>query len=154
MTLPANGTLSASQINTEVGRAWNTPGGAAERIFRDLAEVGDGGYSGANFYGKSVIKPLQAALSTYLSETTFYRAGRPYFNLDVTCSSRGGVPPYSYHWEEVASYGTKFTLTNADSAKVIFFNLGGNGADWRCRVTDSRGQVSYSPNLQIRFYYK
>lgn len=156
MTLPASGTLSASQINTEVGRAWNTPGGAGEQIFRDLAEVGGGGYSGAAFYGKSVIKPLKVELSRYLIEETFrIGMGRPRFYAEVTCNPMRGNPPYSFNWELVENRGSNPFNNGVNGAKIIFSSdPSGEGMIWRCKVTDSAGAVVYSDNLVIKFYYK
>lgn len=53
MTLQGSGIMYASQVNTELGRAYNTYGTANDSAFRTLAGVPSGGYSGANFYGKT-----------------------------------------------------------------------------------------------------
>lgn len=53
MTLPSSGTLQASDINVELGRAWNhffDMNGAAER---NLAGKPSGTISFSDFYGKS-----------------------------------------------------------------------------------------------------
>lgn len=59
MTLPASGTISASQINVELGRASNAAfdiNGAAER---ELAEVPSGAISFSDFHGKSAFSVVR-----------------------------------------------------------------------------------------------
>ncbi|OHX20521.1 hypothetical protein [Chromobacterium sphagni] len=156
MTLPASGAVSAWQLNVEVGRGGNASGSAGEQVFRDLAEVGGGSYSGLAFFGKSMFKPLAAQLSTYLSETTFTMGiGRPRVFLEVSCTPKYGQPPYSFAWEMLWEDGNHPVFSGEFTDKITFTgDPRGKGSDWRCKVTDGSGQVAYSPNLQIRFYFK
>lgn len=53
MTLPASGTISISQISTELGRASTATTSLGETASRNLAGVASGAISMSNFYGKS-----------------------------------------------------------------------------------------------------
>ncbi|MEO2218379.1 hypothetical protein ABGV49_15050 [Chromobacterium vaccinii] len=156
MTLPASGALSARELNIELDRPGNAPGNAGEAALRALAEVGSGSYSATAFYGKSVFKPLAAALSTYLSETTFTTGiGRPRVSKEVTCTPINGTPPYAYAWEMLSEDRGHPSYSGETTAKIVFSgDPQGYGSTWRCRVTDSQGQVAYSPVLQLIFKYK
>ncbi|OBU85248.1 hypothetical protein [Chromobacterium subtsugae] len=157
MTLPVNGTLSAREVNVEVSRPGAALGNAGEPVFRALAEVGDSGsYSAMAFYGKNVIKPLTAALSTYLDESTFVVGiGRPRVYVEVTCTPGGGVPPYAYAWEMLSEdRGHPFYSGEATNKILFSGDPKGYGSTWRCRVTDSQGKVAYSPVLTLVFKYR
>ena len=55
MTLPSSGALSASQIDTEIGRASNAAISLDESVVRGLAGVASGAISFSNFYGKTYV---------------------------------------------------------------------------------------------------
>lgn len=76
MPLPSSGSISAAQINTELGRASNAPfslGGATER---GLAGVPSGGLSFASFHGKAseIAKTLTGGTGAVTLQSLFTNA--------------------------------------------------------------------------------
>lgn len=99
MTLPSSGTLQASDINVELGRAWNhffDVNGAAER---NLAGKPSGAISFADFYGKSNII-REPPTGEYYGDygwfyESFYRVYDLYWQGAPILTAQSGTPPAS-----------------------------------------------------------
>lgn len=149
LSLSAGGTLSG------------TPTAAGTYSFTVRATDADGAIADK---GMSVTinpsSPLSASASpnpaTDYGSTTL---GSPItVAADSTVSASGGVPPYSYSWEFVSSYGgsNAMTISFLSGNRIIrgqyTSTLYNRGEYWRCTVSDSGGnstQVTVELYLEI-----
>lgn len=70
----------------------------------------------------------------------------------VITTVTGGTPAYTYLWERVSG-DTATTATAGSSAATAFSRTAAPvrffTSTWRCKVTDSLGNIAYSPNVDV-----
>ena len=75
----------------------------------------------------------------------------------ITATSLSGVGPFTYLWEYVS--GDTTTVANSSTSATTTFSRAGTAisgpfqAVWNCRVTDSTGNIGYSPNVTVTTFF-
>lgn len=105
----------------------------------------------------SVTTPVPLVVSVNTTTWSyFFQVGQPpRVSRDVTVSPSGGTGGYSYLWERVSG-DTVTTVVNPTShttgwSRSIPQFFVTYTSVWRCRVTDTSGNVAYSPNITVTF---
>lgn len=163
MTLPASGTISMSQVSTELGLGATSTRSLGDANVRSLAGVPSGPISFSNLHGKSASSPLGASKSgdaygeytcvddppwTVCPTTTSINTNT------VTITASGGTGSYTYSWSKIS--GDTFTLS-APSGASTYFQASGVGkgesrsAVYRCTVSD--GVSSVTVDVNVSAYY-
>lgn len=99
--------------------------------------------------------PLVVSVNTTTWSYFFQVSQPPRISRDVTVAASGGTGGYSYLWERVSGdtvtavvSPTSNTTAWSRSIPQFFVTY---ASVWRCRVTDSSGNVAYSPNITVTF---
>lgn len=154
MTLPATGSISLNQVNTELGYAATGTVSLGTTAVRNLAGAGSGAVSMSQLRGKSAYTPMTVVgydvSDTDIASGTQY-TGNWYPAVAVTAGGNGG---FIYQWSFINNPNA-FTLVvnNAATAQVSHtvtkFGFTGSCA-LNCRVTDNSGNfVDRTVNVTI-----
>lgn len=124
MTLPASGTISMSQVSTELGRASNAQTSLGETAVRNLAGVASGAIAFSNLHGKSafsIVNNTSISVSGTAEFPNFASAGITYEtngNIQASTSDAG-----SY---DAGDWGTPNTTGAGNGYYIRASNLSGN----------------------------
>lgn len=144
MTLPATGSISMSQVATELGIS-QTGLSLNDARVRALAGVLSGPISFSNLRGKT--KLSVTANSVYATNNTGITGP---ISGNSAATPVGGTAPYTYSWVFVS--GTSFTLENSATATATFSRTVSPGDVWsaiyRVTVTDVNG-ISAMANISV-----
>jgi hypothetical protein len=151
MALPSSGTISISQISTELGRSSSATTSLGETASRNLAGVSSGAISMSNFYGKSAVTiSLYSLNNSYESNFTSYpntamlqfaSNGQWFFWSDTYVMDSGSwaTPNTSGIG---SNYWIRFTLTNSPSGNGVWSSSTG----WEQLTSDQYIYVSIYSN--------
>lgn len=152
MTLPT-GTISMSQVNTELGRSSTATISLNESAVRTLAGVASGAISMDNLRGKSAMSVTASNVSG--SAGGFAQSG----NVSTSGSSpnttvTGGTAPYTYSWAHIStSSGPTPGISGSSIANPTwsaFVDDSSNSVStWRVTVTSSGGGSSAQVNITV-----
>lgn len=157
MALPS-GTISMSQVNTELGRGATAALSMNDSALRTLAQVGGSGtaVSMNNLRGKSAYTAMNVtANDIYVEEAAPGNAytGNWYPSVSVSLGSGG----YTYVWTFTNNAGG-FTLVTSTASNaqirhsVTKFGYSGD-AIMNCQVTDNTGHVvNRTVNVHVNIY--
>lgn len=152
MTLPT-GTILMSDINVELGRAWNAPLSLNDAAVRALAGKPSGAISMADLRGKSAYTPMTYTAYEAQQEGTFSGQQTQYTaTLRPSIYVANGSGGYTYSWAFVSNAGG-FTMSLANTSQPALqhivgkFGFQGNCVV-RCTVTDNTGHVIVSRDLE------
>ena len=132
-------------------------------------------YSGTDSFGYSIVDTaggtasstitvtVQAgALTANVSQTTWSAdktgSDPPILDPNITVSVSGGSGTgYTYLWEKVS--GDANTTVSSATNSSVFWNRSFVGFNtwvsvWRCKVTDSLGNITYTPNVTVTFSHE
>jgi hypothetical protein len=158
MTTPT-GRIQASDINAELGRAWNTPFNLNDGPVRALAGNAGGHIDFNQLRGRSAYTSMtgqgnddSAGGSLGEGSVQFVSTVHP----SVTVSN--GAPGYSYQWSFIDAGGATFGGTTTASYVAVQHTISRFGysgsATLRCVVTDSTGRtLSIEPVYASWDYY-
>ncbi|MCD0494810.1 hypothetical protein LQD23_21275 [Chromobacterium violaceum] len=135
MTLPASGTLSARDLNKELGKGEAQNGSANDLAFRQLAKVSAGGYSASAFYGKR--RPIEITLSDAVVNSHNNTGGTWPWQSERDVSSKIAYAEgyyLTYKWKQVGPENPKVrpfvwddkswvTFTSMEPVKDVKFQL-------------------------------
>jgi hypothetical protein len=125
MTLQASGAIAISDINVELGRAWNNQSNLNESALRTLAGVPSGAISLANFYGKSNFSATWSGNSIYAVDAYLY-------GFQVSGGSWRGyaktTSEYFGSWISTYTDGTFSTTVSNPFGTTIGIETSGNTA--------------------------
>lgn len=96
MTLQASGVIQISDINVELGRAYNTWAGLGDSALRTLAGVPSGSISLASFYGKSNFQASWSGNSVAGGSVYQFQTSGNAIRAYSTLTSTGGTWIYTY----------------------------------------------------------
>jgi chitodextrinase len=121
-----------------------------------VAVDGAGNTSGAsNSASATTPVPLGASLSA--ASWNWYKAGSaPVFQSPpIVVTASGGAGGYSYAWQYVSG-DTLTTVVSPSSNSTVWSRPAGSLSVhyislWRCRVSDSAGNVTYTGNVTVEF---
>ena len=152
MTLPT-GTISMSQVNTELGRSSTAAISLGESAVRTLAGVASGTISMNNLRGKSAMSvtanDVFGANGGFAQSGSVSTAGSSP-NTTVT----GGASPYTYSWTHIStSSGPTPGISNASSANPTWSatvdDFPNSVSTWRLTVTSSGGGSTAQVNITV-----
>lgn len=146
MTLPASGSISLTQVMTELrivnpSRAYPISLGDAD--VRALAGVPSGVISLTNLYGKSSYIALSATSSNGGAAVSS-SGGAGVATCNPSVSASGGTAPYTYLWSftsnpDSCSLGSSLSATCAVSKAFAGGAIGSASAVLQCVITDNVG---------------
>jgi hypothetical protein len=147
MALPT-GTISISQVNTELGRGATVSISLNETAVRSLAGVASGTISMNNLRGKTFAPTI--SISPDPLQTTIGGGGSVTSGA-ATATASGGAGGYTYAWAYVS--GDSFTINSSTSASTTFTTTLVSGGyklgNYRCTVT-SGGATAFA-DIQVIF---
>lgn len=158
MALPGSGTLSFSQVNSELGRAASQGIDLNDGAVRALAGAPSGAISFSQLRGKSSYTPMSIQPQNVYDERQIQAGGSNYTgSWQAAVSVQGGAGGYSYAWSfNGASNGFTLSTNNSYTATVTHTvsRFGTTAAcDLNCVVTDGIGrQVSTVVNVYFNYY--
>lgn len=149
---------NGSHINNTSATSYSDTAAAAGTSYSyTIAAYDNAGNVSGNSNTASVTTPvpLQVTIST-ATWFWFHQQGQPLPNLPpVTATATGGSAGYTYLWQRVS--GDTGTGVNSPSSNSTIWNRSIQSfftdytSVWRCRVTDSAGNVVHSPNVTVNF---
>lgn len=141
MALPT-GTISMSQVNTELGRSSTATISLGESAVRTLAGVPSGAISMDNLRGKSAMSVSANNVSG--SGNGFTSSGSVSTGTPGTTVT-GGTSPFTYSWARISG-STVPQISNASAQNPGWSNLntpdGTHQAVWRVTVTDANSNTA------------
>lgn len=152
MTLPT-GTISMSQVNTELGRSSTAQISLGESAVRSLAGVASGAISMNNLRGKSAMSVTASDVSN--NDGGFAGAGNVSSGTSTPSPSvTGGTSPYTYSWTHLGtSSGTTPGISNSATANPNWSAYVEDGipsiSNWRLTVTSSGGGSSAQVTISV-----
>ena len=153
MTTPT-AQIQASDVNVEVGRAWNAAFNMGDSAVRNLAKVPSGTISMADLRGKSSYTPMSAtSTGIYYRDASATTTVQTY-SATGSINLYGGVGPYSYQWAWQDAGSGGLTLNNSTSAYcTVSYRVreGTASGTLQCTVRDSLGYTYTLYNIPVEF---
>jgi hypothetical protein len=154
MTIHGWGTpIYASEVNIELGRAWNQGFNLNDTAVRNLNGAPSGIIYFSNFYGKSNIQPITLSIDDTNNTATSTVGGT--VSTNPTAVSGGGSGGYVYAWSFVSNpNGFGLTSTNSQACRVsknyTKYAQWQSSAVVQCTVTDNGGRaITKSANVYL-----
>lgn len=150
MTLPT-GTISMSQVNTELGRSSTAQISLGESAVRTLAGVASGAISMNNLRGKSAMSVTASNVSG--SAGGFANSGDVYGSGTKTTVT-GGTAPFTYSWAHIStSSGDTPAISGPTTANPSWSanvdDIPASVSTWRVTVTSSGGVSSAQATITV-----
>jgi len=153
MSLPGSGRVQASDVNVEIGRAWNAGFNLGDPAVRALAGLtAPNTYiSFANLWGKSSYTPMSGGSDgiRYRNTSTTLQTHTGYCYLNLS----GGVGPFTYLWEWEDNTGLLVLSDTTLSRCIVTWRTrqGEMQAYLRCTITDSTGRQYQIRWIEVQF---
>jgi hypothetical protein len=146
------GTISMSQVNTELGRSSTATISLNESAVRTLAGVASGAISMNNLRGKSAMSVTASNVSG--SAGGFAASGYVYTSGSPNTTVTGGTAPYTYSWAHIStSTGPTPDISGSSIANPTWNALVNESTNsvstWRVTVTSSGGGSSAQVNITV-----
>ena len=154
-----------------VGLAWGANQGSVQPNGTSVTYTPSAGYVGSDSFNYSITDGFGGTSTASVSVTvqpapTFsagvntpswfaQRYGNGPIEKDppVSVSTANGAGPYTYSWERMS--GDASTTVSPSGATATWSRtlntMGQFTSQWRCKVTDSQGRVSYTPPVSVTF---
>lgn len=147
MTLPSTGSLSISQVNTELGRSSGATTSLGETTVRSLAAVASGAIGMSNLQGKSA----GAAPTTYSPVAGTYSVdGMGSASFSITASAAT-----TWTYTKTGAGATSVTVASGSSSTSISFSLTNSSASDKIvtfTITATSGGVSQTFTVTLTAY--
>lgn len=141
MALPSSGTISMSQVSTELGYGSTSTRSLNDTYVRSLAGVASGAISFTNLHGKNATPSLSKSGDASGSCTRFsIPASCTATTNSVTCTVSNGVSPFTYAWSHIS--GVAATVNSPTAATTSFSRTSSSNTNtgvYRCTVTGANG---------------
>lgn len=152
MTLPT-GSISFSQINTEILRPATQTLSLNDATVRVVANIATGPISMNNLRGKSYFTITGGSSSVSGGGSRLGVGNVTATTEAATISVLGGQSPYTYVWELIsgtaASHSNAGTTTFTRTTSVVVGQTVTLTGVYRCKVTDANGAIAYGPMCTV-----